>query len=502
MLPAAEYAPDLPDGAGSTKAIWNVYPRTPVSYGPINTPMPQYDALPGRCQGGCAYKDNEGNIFIFAATANDLFMLKKGLANWEKVSKVDGGYNAGEEMWQFAYFNGAIIATQIGDPPQRFILGSDTNFTDLPGNPPRARSVAVIKNNFLVFGNTWDPINGFKRQRIWWSGAGDATSWPLLGTTDAAIAQSGAVDLLGPGGDVQGIAADLTAADAAVFQEYAVRAMQYSGPPSTFSFRSVQAARGAMCPHSIVVNGGVAYYWGQDGVCAFDGAQSVAIGANKIDKTTYREFNGNFLKRVVGASDPLSKLLWWSYPSLSSPSGDPDRSLIYNWDLNRFSLAGISCEVALKLLSIGYTLDELWTVLGYQLDEVPAPLDSPIWQGGRLALGIFGLDHRIAFLTGETLVATVETAELQPPPGRRWLVTNSRPIVDGIGTAPTVAIGRRETQQQAVAYTSPVSINSLGQCPVRTSGRYLRAKTIVPAGFQSWDNFSGIELDLVQQGRR
>jgi len=502
VLPVAEFAPDLPAGAGSTHTIWNAYPRTPVSYGPVNSPVPQYNALPARCQGGAAYRDDNGNVYIFAGTQTDLYMLKAGLAGWQIVSKIDGGYAAGIDPWHFVYFNGAIIASNIGVTLQRFRPGTDTDFTDLPGAGPRGKSIAVVKNSFVVLGNTWDATNGYKRQRVWWSGAGDATSWPALGTDLAAQVQSNAVDLLGEGGDVQGIAAGLSGADAAVFQEYAVRRMEYSGPGSVFAFYPVQSGRGLLCPDSLVVNGGIAYYWSQGGIEAFSGSESRALGANRVDKTVYEELNPAYLYRVIGVNDPINRLIWWAYPTGNSIGGNPDRLLMYNWELDRFSLSELTCETILRLLSIGYTLDELYTVLGYTLDTIPAPLDSPIWRGGRLTLGLFGSDHRINFLTGTPLAATVETAELPPPPGRRWLIANSRPIVDGVGTVPSVSIGRRERQQDAVSYTGAVPLNAMGQCPVRASGRYLRAKITIPAGAREWDNISGIELDLTPQGRR
>lgn len=502
IIPVAEYSPDLPDGAGHTETIWNVYPRTPISYGPVNSPVAQYDALPARCRGGATYRNNEGATFIFAGTQNDLFLLEAGLSEWESVSLADGGYDTGFETWRFAHFNNYALATTITENIQKFLLGTDTDFSDLGGSPPRARHIAVVKNAFVVLGNTWDSVNGFLPQRVWWSGAGNAASWPALGTSAAAAVQSNAVDLLGDGGAVQGIAAGLNNADAVIFQEYAVRRMMYSGPPSVFSFSPVESARGCMCPDSIVVEGGIAYYWGNDGIYAFDGGSSRAIGSNKVDKTVFEELNYAYVDRVVGTKDPRNKMIWWAYPTGSSVNGNPDRILMYNWELDRFSLAAITCETILRVLSIGYTLDELYTIFGYTLDTVPAPLDSPIWSGGQLNMGMFNTDHQVCFLTGEPLAATIETNEIQPPPGRRWLVTNSRPIVDGTGTMPSVAIGRRERQEDAVNYTAAVAMNAMGQCPVRTSGRFLRARTTIPAGSRAWRNVSGVELTAVPQGTR
>lgn len=511
VLSVAEFQPDQPDQPGSASAvIKNVFPRTQSSYGPIPSPAPLYNALGSRCIGGCAFRDKLGNVFIFSGTATNLYMIKAGVATWQNVSVVSDSYTTTDEPWNFVFFNGKVLATNFGHTPQIFTLSPESaRFADVAGGPPKGKYIAVIKNAFVAFGNTYDPVNAEMPQRVWWSAAGNAESWPELGTDEAAQLQSGAVDLLGPGGDVQGFAPDLINADAVVFLEHGVRRMMYSGPPDIFTFLPVENARGTPAPSSIVVNGGIAYYWGQDGIYAFDGGTSQPIGANKVDKFLLGEGNrtgdvdmGN-IKRVVGAADPLNKLIWWCYVSRESPDGNPDRLLCYNWQIDRFTLVEITCETILRLLSIGYTVDELETVLGYAtLDSIPAALDSDVWLGGKLQLGLFDTDHTLNFLSGERLAATVDTQELQPVPGRRLLVTSSRPIVDGQDTAPTVAIGRRERLQDTVSFTTAVSLNAMGACPVRTSGRYVRGRIIVPAGGATWQNVSGLELTTSPQGTR
>ena len=501
-LPIAEYLPDMPDfPASGSSSIRNVYPRTPMSYGAINAPAIVYDALAKRCQGGCAYRDSGGGTHLFAGDANDLYTVVASDATWQNVSKSAGVYNVDpEEEWEFAYFNGDLVATNFADNPQVFTLASSVAFADLMGGPPRARYVTVVKNAFVAFGNTYDTSNGNMPQRVWWSATGNHKNWPVLGSAAAAQVQSGAVDLLGDGGWIKGFASDLVNADAVVFQEYEVKQMIYAGPPTIFNFIPVEAARGTPAPYSIVPTGGIAYYLGQDGFYAFDGSASRPIGANRVDKTFFAAVQD--LSRVVGAADPLNRLVWWAYPGPGSVAGNPTEILIYNWHLDRWAIADVSCETIMRLLSVGYTLDQLYTVLGYTLDNLPAPLDSPIWQGGRLNLGIFDTNHKLNFFTGTPLAATVESSETQAIPGRRALITNSRPLVDGVGSTASVSIGHRERQQDAVSYGGAVALNSMGTCPQRVSGRYLRAKTTIASGSTTWTNVSGVEIDYVGQGTR
>jgi hypothetical protein len=513
ILNIAEFKPDLPDLADGSSNIRNVYPRTATSYGSIATPTPQYNAINARAQGAFGIYDSAGNVFIFVGDINDLYLLKAGVSGWQNCSQSPGTYNvAPDEQWQFVYFNGDVIANQIGSVPQIFTLASSTTFSDLPGSPPRGRYIAVVKNSFVVLGNTIDNVNGEMAQRIWWSAAGDAKNWPVLGSDAAAQVQSGAFDLLGEGGEVHGFATDLINADAVVFQEFSIRRMTYVGPPSVFSFLPVENARGTPAPASIVVNGGVVYYWGHDGIYAFDGGASKGIGAGKVDKTLFPHSAapstadsvdlGN-LFRVVGTADPLNYMVWWIYPSRDSVGGTPDRLLGYNWQLDRWCICNITAEWIFRLLSIGYTLDELFTILGYTIDNLPAPLDSRIWTGGALQLGIFDSSHKLNLFTGNPLTATVESSEVQPFQGLRTLITNSRPLVDGAGTLPQVAVGHRERQVDTVVYTSNSAMNSLGTCPVRASGRYIRVKTTIPTGTtRTWTNISGVEIEVSGQGSR
>lgn len=503
ILPIAQYLPDAPDFPATGSAnIRNVVPRTPASYGPIGSPMPLYNALPLRCQGACAYRSPVGAVNMFAGDGTDLFNIVAADATWQNASKAASTYHLDPfAEWQFVYFNGDVIAVNFGDLPQYFTLGSSTKFADLDGGPPQARYATVVKNAFVALGNTFDVTNGSKPQRVWWCAAGNAHSWPTPGTPTAAEFQAGATDLQGDGGWIQGFADDLQNADAAVFMEYSVKQMIYTGPPTVFSFLPVESALGTPAPYSIVALGGIAYYLRQDGFCAFDGSNSNPIGANRVDKTFFASCAD--ITRVVGGVDPVNRAIWWAYPTSAATANLTfDEMLCYNWQLDRWSIADISCETLVRMLSPGYTLDQLYTILGYTIDGLPAPLDSPIWQGGRLLFGIFDTSHTLNYLTGAPLAATVDTMEMQPFVGRRALLKNSRPLVDGVGVAPSVTIGRREQQQSAVAYTAPVPINSMGSCPVRTSGRYLRGRITTPAGAGAWSNISGIEVDVVQQGTR
>jgi len=119
-------------------------------------------------------------------------------------------------------------------------------------------------------------------------------------------------------------------------------------------------------------------------------------------------------------------------------------------------------------------------------------------------LGAFDTSHRLNYFNGQNLAATVDTSELQPFPGRRALITGTRPLVDGgssPGSGPSVALGTRNRLVDAVSFNAATPMNSLGTCPQRASGRYVRAEITVPAG-AAWTHMQGLELDASPAGVR
>jgi hypothetical protein len=504
-LKVASYMPDLPDfqNPGSPNAR-NVVPRTATSFGPVQAPM-QYNggaadaALNLRCQGAAAFIDLSGNIYQFAGDQKDLYEYSVA-SGWVPVSKSIHPYAVPVVgQWFFSVFNGVALATDGADNIQAFTLGSSTTYADLAGSPPKAMYMDVIKNAFLMLGNTIDTTNGTRNQRVWWSPVGNITSWPTPGTVAAAQVMSSYNDLTGAGGAVQGISGNLTNADVAVLQQHALFRGIYNGPPDVFDFYPVQGAKGCPAPGSVCQAAGSVFYLSEDGFCRFDGLTVTPIGVDQVDKTFLADLDQNNISRMGSAVDPINKLIFWPYPGAGNSGGNPNRVLVHRYDLGRWSILDITLEFIMRLLSIGYTLDQLHTVLGYSLDNLPAPLDSRIWQGGNVLMGMFDLTHKVNYLTGTNLQATIDSGEAQFFPGKRSFIDIARPWVDG--GVPQICVGKRDRLTDTVTYTQLRSMNAFGTCPQRTTGRYTRLRTIIPAG-HTWTNYMGLEIEAEMRGGR
>jgi hypothetical protein len=413
------WTPDLPDyGNPGSINVRNVYPKTSKSYGPWPSPMVYSDALTARCQGGAAFIDNLGNVNLFAGDQDEALSHGGRLRGLDRCVQV-GGYSCpADGQWNSTYLNGVVIANNLqrshpGLYPRIFCA-----FADLAAAAPNARYSAVVKN-FLMVTGTYDATDADQPQRAWWPALNDPTNWPTPGTTAAATVQSSFDDLLGDQGFMTGIVGNLGNADGAVFIERAVYRMLYSGPPETFDFPPAVGVVGCVAPGSIVSYANRAFYLGPDGFYAFDGASADPIGANKFDKTFYADLDQSYMGRIVGTADPINRQIIWAYPGQGNINGNPNRLLFYSTVNQRATICDVTCETIARMLSVGYTLDQLYTVLGYTLDNLPAPLDSRVWTGGQLLLGLFDTTHKLNYMTGANLAPLIDTTEAQPFPGTK-----------------------------------------------------------------------------------
>ena len=142
----------------------------------------------------------------------------------------------------------------------------------------------------------------------------------------------------------------------------------------------------------------------------------------------------------------------------------------------------------------GMTLEEL-AVLWPNLELVPYSLDSRIWQTGVLQPAYF-VNHALCLHGKTPLTGVVETAEGQLFPGKRAHVRRIRPLVTG-STAVGVQVGSRNRQGDAYSWSATVSVNTIGDCPVRSNARYHRVRLTLGG---RWEEATGIDADAVPEG--
>jgi hypothetical protein len=475
-----EYTPDLPDFQNpGTPRVKNVIPAG-NSYQPFPAAVVYSNALTARCQGAVSTKDSSGNTVNFAGDATKLY--KMTTASYADVSLAGGYTTATDDNWHFTRFNNFLIATNFADNPQKWTLGSSSAFSNLT-TVVKARYCATI-GNFLVLGNTFDAIDGNTPHRIRWSALDDPSDFTVSPTT-----QSDYQDLNATNGWVRQI---VSGEYGVIFQERAISRMTYQGSPVVWDIQPVETGKGTNAPHSVVKVGNLIFYLGINGFYVFDGNQSVAIGVNKIDKTFYDDLDLSYQSRIYGTADFDKQIIYWLYPAAGNSSGRGNKILCFNYSSSATKrwtvIEDIDFELLYTSLSEGYTLDQL-DAFG-NMDTLAYSLDSRVWTGENFLLSGFNSSHKQINFTGAAMDAVIETSEAQLFPGNRADVSLVRPMIDGSGTV-TMQIGTRNLLSDSVTWGTASSINSAGDCPVRSNARYHRARVNITGGF---NDAQGIDI--------
>lgn len=480
IIQFGEYTPDLPSylNTGSTVAK-NVIPSG-TSYQAFQGPAIYSSAIDAAAKGAFRARTSDGSTYNFVGNETKLYSLLA--AAWNDVSDAGGYLTAGDDVWEFTQFGQDVIATNYGNTPQSFTMGTSSLFADLAGSPPKARHVATIRD-FLVFGNTTD-IDGVIPNRVRWSAIGDPTDW-----TPSSVTQSDFQNLDGAGGWVQKI---VGGEYGIVFQERAVWRMTYVGSPSVFQVDQVELGRGALAPGSVVKTGNLIYYLGEDGFYVLDGQSSTPIGTNRVDKTFFNDLDASYLYNIYSCADPVSKIIYWSYPGSGNMGGKANKILMYNYSPNatkRWSIAEVDTECLFISAGEDSSLDDLDTISS-SIDSLPFSLDARAYKGNTNILSGFDLSHRMVNFNGDPLDATIETGEFTLHENARSQVTLVRPVVDGSATV-TVQMGTRDKLSDSVSYDSVTTLNNAGDAPVRTNARFHRARVNVSGDF---NHAQGIEV--------
>ena len=140
-IPFGEWLPDLPAHMNQGALIAeNVIPQV-QSYRGLNSLSSFTDALTAACVGTFWGQDDSNVVFNFAGDFTDLYRLDGG-DSWTSVNRLVGGDYAASN-WEFTKFGDRVIAASKADLLQYYDLNTSSEFDDLPGSPPKAKTIAL-----------------------------------------------------------------------------------------------------------------------------------------------------------------------------------------------------------------------------------------------------------------------------------------------------------------------------------------------------------------------
>jgi hypothetical protein len=480
------FGPFHPDKAGINVAacrdVRNCLPAV-NGYRPLRSLVAASSALTGDCLGAAVVIGSDGNVHTFAGDATKLYKLTSS-STWDDVSRTSGGaYTAGAgERWQFGFSGALVIATTIAESPQKYLLGSSTDFTALGGSPPRSRYIATVRD-FVVLGGLFED-----ELTIHWSGLANPEHWtPGTQSCDTQTFQNG--------GPVRGIVGGETGY---VMQAEKIQRMTYvPGSPAIFQFDEVEGGRGLVAPYSLVKLGNMAYYLASDGFYEFSlgSASSKPLGTQKWARWFINDLKAGSEASVVGGVDPVGRFIVWAYNSADNPGADLNRLLIYDWTLDEAVPADITVTALAQILTTGVTLDTMDSF--GDLDSLPFSLDSPIWRGGSSLLGLFGTDRALSAFSGVPMAATFVTNDGEQP--ARLTIKGIRPHIDTRSI--TAEIATREAEGDAVTFGPVEVMEDTGVISTWASGWLARARLRVAAG-ANWSKMTSMDVVQGRIGKR
>lgn len=394
--------------------------------------------------------------------------------------------------------NGNTALTNLVDKATYYVVKIDANSIKLATTNLNAVTTVVIVLTATAGSETHKLEKSIiYNQRIKWSAINDSSDWTPSGDT-----QSGYQDIVGSHGSVMAIVGGESYA--VIFMERAIYRMDYVGTPLIFQFSKVADNIGAFIPKSVVSFGSDIFFLAQDGFYKLSGGDTLApIGNGKVDDYFFNDLSSD-LDGVSSAIDPNNSVAVWSYRG-SGADGTNDinnKLLIYNYSVDKWA-TGSGLDV--QFISSGSqeafdTLEKL-DVLG-NLDALPKTLDSYYYSSGVYGLAGFNSEKKFGKFLGGSLPATVDTTEFQGAKNSRSAITNVRPIVDAkTSSSVTVTVTpiTRNTQIESIAVGSPVSIQSNGDCPMRSSSRYHRLRVKTTGNFLT---MSGVDVTAKPTGKR
>lgn len=559
-MPFGEYRPDLSDfEGGHTRFMQNVIPRGD-GYGPFRAPEDFSDALGEACRGYFYARRTDGSVAIFAATETRLYLMNNTTLAWADVSQGGSAYNALPitGQWQFAQFGTNVIAVQANADPQVFNLASSMAFADLGGSPPRASYIGIVNRFVVLSGLTsfpnrvqWSGLNEIDNYT-----AGTNSSdyqdlpdggnvRPVVGGEFGWILQDSAIRRMtfSPGSetifDIQRVAKDngirapyslafagehsffysqkgfvqLTGAgeilpigeekvNRTFLEDYDAGDIQLvigAGDPESHSVLWVYKSNSNTDPTfdkgliynyllqrwtPVQVEGEYLASLATPGL-TLEGLDEIAPGAQEISDAD--NSGSGEIRLTVGSTSGWTT---GDYKTISAVTGTTEAN--GTWEIT--VVDGTHIDLNGSTFANAYVSGG---IVAGSLDAIPFPLDT-VSNASLPRLSIVNASHRIAFFSGDSLEATLETSE-QSGDGRRLRVKGFWPITDASDVRGRV--GKRENLNTIATYTGESSMNAQGYVPRIWETRYARAKIRIPAGV-AWTFVSGVKPDFALKGRR
>lgn len=469
-VPLPAFRPDQTDASGVLTVCDNVYPAADGSYRPLHAISTFSSALAATFNGGVSAIASDGDAYLLAGTATNLYKFNAG--SWSSLV----GSLTITSRWRFAQFGDYVVAVN-GSATREIDLsaGTDSTITDAP----TGTSVWVV-GDYVCIGQADGDISAvatsaFRDHTGWTAGTDQATLLPF---------QTGG-ELMGGCGGEYGVILQ---------RDRIVRQTRTGDADAPFQYDEITNNYGCSNGSTIAQAGRTVFFHSDRGFMALDDGQALRpIGSEKVDRTFEETVGRDNFDSIHTAVDPQNKVVFWGVP------GAPGKCWIYNFELDLWAtgtfaftglMAGYTASTTLEALAVTYT----------DLDAMTISLDDGRWSGGHPRLYFFGGDHKVGTLTGDTLAAQFDLGFAELIEGRRARVRGVRPVTDATDGV-SIVMDAKNRLWDAQSATSTADLRDTGFMPLRCSGRYV-SQSLRYAAATVWSYARGLEVDCQPGGTR
>lgn len=483
------YGPLAPDAQETAAGILTVADGVlPLveGYGPSPalTPTMSATALPGEPRGIISMFQRNGTNVVYGFTSTAFYQLN-ATYGWDLIAS--GLSLPASDDWSLAQFGNKLLAsnTDYGMFEYDIELGGAIAAVPEAGAP---REIFVCAN-YVVCLDCEDDAGNRDNRLIRTSVLGNHRDYTGSGADYQQLEDGGRL--------IGGI--DLKNNAALIFQDNAIRAMQFGGSAQgAFSLLKVSDGRGSVGRRSITGLDGVAYWLSTDGFNSYSGGSIQHIGAGQIDRWFLGRVEISNLTKVQAALDPVNKIVLWRYPSLTNPSEIVFNDCIgYSWQFSRWFTRTGMISYLTQIATPGITLDAMGTSYGL-LDEINILLDSRFFQGGQPVFAGLDETYRYATFSGDALEATFETGTSNAPVV--GIMTRITPIDNAPGG--TLSVGVKDQLSDDIEWKDGSGKTRAGYVNTRARGLNMAIRRVIPAG-QDWTYAKGADhAAATPSGRR
>lgn len=469
----AIYGPWRPDAGGPNSGFATqadgVLPQVSaagIGYGPMPglVTATGAEALSGAPRGIFAAQKTDGSYAIVAATSAKIELMD-ATYQWGDVETgrtVTTGYDV-----SFCQFGKYVINTDTTSGMKAYDIDLGGTNTAVSAGP--AAAIVFTCNNVVFAGNT-----SSNPRRLQSTAIGSHTNWTTDGADGVTFSDGGAII----GGR------DLKNGTAIVFQETAMRLIQFGQGAALYSIQKVADGRGAVSDRAICAFDGMVFYLATDGFYKFTLAGgNEPIGAEKVNRWLARQISASDYENVQIAVDPYQKIVWFRITS--------SLMLGYDWQLNEFTTAQVATSALTRIATPGTSIDSL----SGTIDSLDFTLDSRVLSGGGLIFGALDSSYKFATFSGQSVAATLETCAMAVP--QLAMINWCTP--DSDAATSTVAVGVADSRSASLTWKTGATRNDSGRVSTRARGKVFAFRETIPAA-ATWTYANGIEDIEVSAG--